>query len=122
MQFRFAALLYGTAVLAPFTASAQQRTTGANPADSSIAVPAIKCESAFTDYLPFRDEEMAPWRNVSDEAARVGGHCGIAGGVAGHAGHGATKPTGQPSAPVSTLPAPPASPMKHDGSHEGMKK
>ena len=99
MQVKFAALLYSVVVLTPFAATAQQRTNGPGPANPSAAVPAVKYESAFTGYVPFRDEKLAPWRDVNDEAARVGGHLGIFGGAAGHAGHGATKPTVQPPSP-----------------------
>ena len=122
MQFRFAALLYGAAVLTPLAATAQQRTTGLNPADSSATVPAVKYQSAFTGYLPFRDENLAPWREANDEAARIGGHMGIVGGAGGHAGHAATKPAIQPPAPASSSPVPIAPQMMHGGSHEGMKK
>jgi len=96
MQFRFAALLYCAAALTPFVTTAQQRTTTPSPTDSGTAVPVVKYESAFTGYLPFHDEKLAPWREVNDEAARVGGHLGIFGDAAGHAGHGAAKPTVQP--------------------------
>ena len=122
MQFRFAALLYCAAALTPFAAAAQQRTTVVSPTDSSTAVPAVKYESAFTGYLPFRDEKLAPWREANDEAARVGGHIGIFGGAAGHAGHLATKPTGQAPA-ITPKPAAPGAPQKMQGAgHEGMKK
>ena len=122
MQFRFAALLYSAAVLSPLVATAQQRTTELSPANPSATVPAVKYESAFTDYLPFRDEKLAPWREVNDEAARVGGHLGIFGGAAGHAGHLATKPTVQTPASTPKPAAPSASQMMHGAGHEGMKK
>ncbi len=120
MQFRFAALLYCAAALAPLAAAAQQRTTGLTPADSSAVVPDVNYESAFTGYLPFRDEKLAPWRDVNDEAARVGGHLGIFGGAAGHAGQGATKSAVQSPVPTPK-PAVQATPM-HGAGHEGMKK
>ncbi len=122
MQFRFAALLYCAAVLSPLAATAQQGTTGLNPTHPSAAVPAVKYESVFTGYLPFRDEKLAPWREVNDEAARVGGHLGIFGGAAGHAGHGTTKPTVQAPASTPKPAAPDASQMMHGAGHEGMKK
>lgn len=122
MQFRFVALLYCAAVLTPLAAHAQQQTTGANPADASVAVPIAKYESAFTGYVSFREEKLAPWREVNDEAARVGGHLGIFGGAAGHAGHGAPKAAVQPPSPTSKPPAPAMPQMMHGGSHEGMKK
>ena len=122
MPFRFAALLYCAAVLSPLAATAQQRTTELSPANPSTAVPAVKYESAFTGYRPFRDEKLAPWREVNDEAARIGGHIGIVGGAAGHAGHGATKPAVQTPAATPKPPVQAAPPMMHGAGHEGMKK
>jgi hypothetical protein len=122
MQFRFAALLFCAAALTPLAVTAQQSTKVLSPADSGVAVPAMKYESAFASYLPFRDEKLAPWRAVNDDAARVGGHLGIFGGAADHAGHSTTKPVVQQPA---TTPKPPPSampPMMHGGGHEGMKK
>ena len=122
MHSKFAALLYGVAALTSVAATAQQRTTGLSPTDSSAVVPAVKYESAFTGYMPFRDEKLAPWRDVNDEAARVGGHLGIFGGAAGHAGQGATKPVVQPPTPTPKTPAQAAPQMMPGGGHEGMKK
>lgn len=122
MQFRFAALLFCAAALTPLAVTAQQSTKVLSPADSGVAVPAMKYESAFASYLPFRDEKLAPWREVNDEAARVGGHLGIFGGAAGHAGHLATKPTVQTPASTPKPAAPSAPQMMHGAEHEGMKK
>ena len=122
MQSKFAALLYCVAALAPLVATAQQRTIGLSPTDSSAVVPAVKYESAFTGYVPFRDEKLAPWREVNDEAARVGGHLGIFGGAAGHGGPGATKPAVQAPASGPKPSVPGAPQMMHGSGHEGMKK
>jgi hypothetical protein len=122
MPFKFAALLYCVVVLTPLAAGAQQHTSGLSPANPGVAVPAVKYESVFTGYAPFRDEKLAPWREVNDEAARIGGHLGIFGGTAGHAGHGSAKPTVQPPAPATKPPAPAAPQMMHGGSHGEMKK
>lgn len=122
MPFRFATLLYCVVVLTPLAASAQQPNSGLSPAYAGAAVPAVKYESAFTGYVPFRDEKLVPWRDVNDEAARVGGHLGIFGGAAGHAGHGAAKPAAQPVSPAAKPVAPSAPHMMHGSAHEGMKK
>lgn len=122
MQFRFAVLLFCAASLTPLVASAQQSMKALSPTDSSAVVPTVKYESAFTNYFPFRDEKLAPWREVNDEVGRVGGHLGIFGGAAGHAGHGSTKPKVQQPATAVTPPAPTKPPMMHGGGHEGMKK
>lgn len=122
MQFRFAALLFCAAALTPFVATAQQSTKGSSPTDSAAAVPAVKYESAFTGYVPFRDEKLAPWRDVNDEAARVGGHLGIFGGAARHGATDATKPAVQAPASTPKPAAAGAPPMMHGAGHEGMKK
>lgn len=83
MPFRFAALLYCAAELPPLAATAQQRTSRLSPTDSSATVPAVKYQPAFTCYLPFRDEKLAPWREVSDEVHEAGGHFSIFSGATG---------------------------------------
>ena len=122
MQVKSAALLCCLVALAPLEATAQQRSTGLSPTDSSALVPAVKYQSAFTGYVPFRDEKLAPWREVNDEAARIGGHIGIFGGAAGHGAPGATKPTVQVPASTPKPAAAGAPPMMHGAGHEGMKK
>ena len=49
-------------------------------------VPPVKYESPFAGYVPYREKDVAPWRDVNDEVARAGGHAGIFGG------HGARMP------------------------------
>ena len=72
------------AALAPHTA-AQQLAAKPHPADPAASTPATKYESAFSGYRGFREEPLAPWRDVNDEVARAGGHIGIVGGA--HGGH-----------------------------------
>lgn len=122
MSFRITALLYCAVLWSPLTATAQQRATAPGPAHPGVAVPAIKYDSAFTGYTPFREEKLLPWRGVNDEAAQVGGHLGIFSGAAGHAGHSMTKPAVQ--APVtSPKPATPDGPhVMHGNDHQGVKK
>ncbi len=91
LYLAFAAL----AALAPH-AAAQQPAVKPHPADPAAQVPAAKHESAFTGYRGFREEPLAPWREVNDEVARAGGHIGILGGAP--AGHGAQKPVAKPAA------------------------
>lgn len=57
-------------------------------------------QSAYSDYQPYRDEALRPWRDVNDEVARVGGHIGIFGGGAQH-GQTPQKPASPPAAPAS---------------------
>jgi len=63
-------------------AAAAQDAAPRNPADPSVAVPAPRYDSAFSDYVRQRDDKPAPWRDVNDEVARVGGHIGILRGAA----------------------------------------
>src|SRR5688500_11980848 len=106
-----------------------QQSTRPHPADPAAKAPPVRYESVFSGYTPCREEKIAPWRDLNDEAARVGGHVGIFGG-AGHAGHAAgaksapSKPvTGQPAAGKSKEPAgqPPArsAPQAPQGGHQG---
>jgi hypothetical protein len=92
----FAALV----AIAP-QALAQAPSTPPHPADPSARVPAVKYESAFTGYIPHREEKLAPWREVNDEVGKVRGHVGIFGG---HAGHGTAEKAGSPK-PAAGKPA-----------------
>jgi len=79
------------AALAPY-ATAQQHPRP-RAADPAAPAPAVKHESAFSGYRSYRDEPLAPWREVNDEVTRAGGHIGIlrgAGSVGGPA-HGASQ-------------------------------
>jgi hypothetical protein len=91
MQFRLKLLLCCVAVASPLTAAAQKPAADAGPASPGAAAPPIKYESAFTGYAAHRDEKVAPWREVNDEVARVGGHIGIMRGIAA-----GTAPQGKP--------------------------
>ncbi len=122
MDFKLAALLYCAAVLTPIESVAQQNKTAPSPIDPAAAVPSAKYESVFTGYSQFRDEKLVSWREVNDDAARVGGHMGIFGSGAGHAGHGAAKPQAQPPGANAKPSVQSAPPMTHGGAHEGMKK
>jgi len=103
--------------LAP-PALAQTHSTPPHPGDPAAKVPALKYESAFTGYSPFREEKLVPWREVNDEVGKVRGHVGIFGGV-GHAGHGASDKAGQSkpaaSKPAAGKPAEPSSPAPAHG-------
>jgi hypothetical protein len=62
------ALIAGSA-----TAQSPART---DPTDAAKRSPAAVYDSAFTGYRPHIDPELAPWREVNDEMARLGGHVG----------------------------------------------
>ena len=40
-----------------------------DPADPGATVPAVKYESAFSDYQPFREQESTSWKQVNKEVA-----------------------------------------------------
>lgn len=67
-------------LLLPMAVLAQQGKRP-DPADPMAVVPAIKYESTFSDYRPFQEQKVAPWKQVLDEVAGVPG-------ATGHAGHG----------------------------------
>lgn len=94
----FAAL----AALAP-PAIAQQQAAKPHPADPAALIPAVKYESAFSDYRGFREEPLSAWRDVNDEVARAGGHIGIVGGAVRHppaSGGPIAKPPPSPAKPA----------------------
>ncbi len=77
-------------------AYAQQSAPRGDPTDPEAPAPVFHYESVFSGYRGFREEPLAPWRDVNDEVARVGGHIGIMRGTP--AGHGSAKPGAKPAA------------------------
>jgi len=66
-----------TVVVGAFVAGgafAQARIEPQEPA--APVVPAAQ-KSAFDGYRPYRDEPVAPWREVNDAVREAGGHVGI---------------------------------------------
>lgn len=63
------------AVSAASSAAAQQAARP-DPADSKAVVPAQRYESVFKDYRPYADPQIARWRELNEEAGRLGGHTG----------------------------------------------
>lgn len=118
MHFTFATLLYAAA-LTPLVVSAARPAATGHPAAPDASTPPVNYESAFTGYQSFRDEKLAPWREVNDEVGRVGGQAGIFGG-AGHAGHGRAKSVTNTPPPAATKPQAP--PPMHGPGHQGMTK
>ncbi len=119
MPSLFAALLFAAA-LVPLPIFAAQPSPATNPASPDAPVRQSTYESAFAGYQSYKDEKLAPWREVNDEVGRVGGQAGIFGG-AGHAGHGGGKSvTSTPTPAAVTAPKAPL-PM-HGPGHQGMTK
>ena len=74
-----------------------QSSSYPDPTDAIAPVPPARHESAFADYQPFREQKIAPWKQILDEVA--GGS-----GAAGHAGHSAVAVT--TTEPKETMRAP----------------
>jgi hypothetical protein len=87
------------AALAP-QAAAQPAAPKPHPADPAAPVPVVKYESAFAGYRGFREEPLAPWRDVNDEVARIGGHIGIMRG-AGSQAPATGRPPARPTTPAA---------------------
>ena len=53
-----------------------QQAARQDPADTKAPVPSYRYESAFKDYRPYGDPQVARWRELNEEASRLGGHMG----------------------------------------------
>ena len=86
------------ALAACFAGSAAAQTaTRPDPADPKAAIPTRAYESAFKDYRPYADPEIARWRQSNDDMGRLGGHMGHVGPVPRETG-AAAKPGAKPPA------------------------
>lgn len=78
-------------------AAAQNTPRPPDPADPKAPAAAIQYRSPFEAYRPFKEPELASWRDVNAEAETLGGHQGHlakppAGKTpAGHSQHGGHK-------------------------------
>jgi hypothetical protein len=77
-------------------ATAQARPDAADPKAGSL-MPEYR--SAFADYRPFREPELAGWREANEEVRQAGGH----------KGHSSQEP------PAADAPAKPAAPEEDRG-------
>ena len=77
----------------------------AKPDDPAALAAPLEHISSFQGYQPFRDELLAPWREVNETAHRIGGHAEVLRAET----QGAVAPAG-----ASGLPSPPA-----DAAHTG---
>src|SRR5512132_3188322 len=65
------------ALAACFASSAAAQTPArSSPADAIASVPVRPYVSAFKDFRPYVDPEIARWREVNDEVGRLNGHMG----------------------------------------------
>jgi len=86
------------------------------PDDPAASAAPLAYDSPFKGYQPYRDEPLAPWREVNDTARQVGGHVGVL--------RAEQNGAAQPGA-GSTSKAPPARAMPqgmHGGNSDSSKK
>ena len=70
------------ALAASFAGSAiGQAVVRPDPSDPKTSAPVRPYESAFQGYRPYTDPEIARWRAVNDEMARLKGHAGHVRGI-----------------------------------------
>ena len=69
-------MLFALSAMAAGAAFAQGEAKK-DPAKPDAAAPPLKYESAFKGFRPYEEQEVASWRDVNDEVARVGGHVGV---------------------------------------------
>lgn len=111
-------MVYGAYTLLSSPANAQSYPASAEPTQAGARVPGLQYESAFQNYVPYREQPLEAWREVNDEVGRVGGHLGM------FRSEGEVRP--QPGAPASAArdapgqppargapTAPPSHHMKH---------
>jgi len=56
--------------------AAAQESANPGPENPKLAVPSRPSESAFKEYRPYDDPELANWRASNEDMARLGGHSG----------------------------------------------
>lgn len=85
--------------------------------DPEAIVPPARYEQVFRDYVPYSEQKIAAWRDINDEAARIGGHVGSLrqSGFRSNAHKGMSHPG--PVAPDAPSPAEPAMPG-HSAGHK----
>ena len=108
---RLSAMCLSIVVMAtPVLAGAQQKVRP-DSADPAATAPAPAYDSVFKTYVPQREVKPAAWKNINDEAARVGGHAGTIrqSGLPG-AVHGGKPAADSASPSITPSPARPAMP------------
>ena len=75
-------LLAATAAAVPALVVGQPAAPASNPADPQASTAPARYESAFSEYRPYSEPEVANWREINDQVR-------AAAGQSGHFGHGA---------------------------------
>ena len=85
--------MFGALAILVAGAAAAQNVPTADPRDPKAPVQPAEYRSAFADYRPYNEPDIADWRTVNEEVGRVGGHLGIVRGQ-----RDAAKPAAKPPA------------------------
>ena len=104
-------MLFALSALAVGAADAQGESRP-DPAAPQSAAPPLKYESAFDGFRPFQEQDVASWREVNEEVARVGGHMGVL--KSGQASEGTDRQEENGAEPGKMMPG-------HQGMHGGAK-
>lgn len=106
-MFDYNRLFLAVAAAALMPSALAQPAPRPAPTDPAAAAPAVRYESAFAGYVPHQEPEIAAWRDVNDEAARIGGHIGILRQSGMHGGKPSAGSTSPSAAPIPARPAVP---------------
>lgn len=58
---------------APRPAETARFGPASDPLNAQVPVPALNARSSLSDYRPYKDAEVGPWRQVNDRVRDVGG-------------------------------------------------
>jgi hypothetical protein len=56
----------------PLASTAQTLSAAPQSADSNVAVPAVRYDSAFVGYRRYEPPQLAPWRVLNDQVGKTG--------------------------------------------------
>lgn len=107
MYTRIAIPLFCAAALLSEPVAAQTPESPSPP--PSVPVP-LAYESPYAGYVRYRDEAIAPWREINTEVAHIGGHKGAVSATV-HEAFGSARPAD--AKPATTAPPAPG----HDRGH-----
>jgi hypothetical protein len=99
MRIQTAVLSCAAALLAAPVAGQDRRPPATQASPGTTVSDYGRYQSAFERYTPYKEPEIAPWREANEEVGRAGGHIGIFGGAqGGHAPSDKDKaPAGAPA-------------------------
>lgn len=84
------------ALAALYTTAVPAQPARPAPLDSAAKSPPVQYRSAFENYQPFKEQEIANWRAANDEVREAAGHKGHAPGQGTGENAPPKPPAGQP--------------------------